>query len=126
MPALLPIVLTDGITPQTLNPSGRVGNKTTFRSTDKATLETQSTLDVTVNDNSLSQRVIMKYSDPQEFINADNGLTEFVDTAIGDINMRIPRAMTPAARELFVRRMFSHLLDATLASVALSGENFWA
>jgi hypothetical protein len=126
MPTSRPIVLTDGVTPITLNPTGRVGNKSSFRSSHKANLAVQTVCDITVSQNGSSQRNIVKLTDPVDFLDADTGVTQFTDQFIGEVNMRIPSSATSAQRSAFVNRLFSAIDDSTINSVVIDGENFWS
>lgn len=118
-----PIVLTDGTTPRTFNPKKRVGNQSTFMTDDKSTRLEEATLKINVSENSLSQRVIVKLDEPQTHLT--EGVVVVDEHALGEVNIRIPLGMSDTARASFVKRLYSAIDDALVASVSEAGESIW-
>lgn len=125
MPNITPVVLTDGTTPLTLNPKGKVNNKTTFLSANAANRAAQSRLTVQVIDGKDSQRVISRLNRPLSVVNADTGLTEVIETMVGEANFRIPYVAETDDRETFLRLFFSQLADSTLKTVLEAGDDLY-
>lgn len=126
MPALNSIVLTDGTTPLTLTPRGGSANgKSIFMSANAATREAQSKVTVQFSENKASARVNFRLDTPITSLDADTGRTSVIEHNIAQVDIRVPLVATQAERLQFVKRVFSCLSDATLASVLQTGEELY-
>jgi hypothetical protein len=126
MPAITPVVLTDGTTPVTFKPIGRNGDQTVFRTTSAVNLAAQSELKVTSSYKGSHQRIILKYTRPETETSADTGETVVVENALAEFNVRIPSGMTSVEREAFIKTALSALSDTSLDAVLVDGEGFWS
>jgi hypothetical protein len=128
MPAITPVILTDGTTPVTLAPVGgdNVTGQTRYRSNDGATVAANSEVlfSSKITPQKL-QRQYIRFNQPITALSADTGETIVRESVIVEINIRIPSVATQADRETAVRRAFDSLSSSAFETELTTGEGQW-
>lgn len=116
------VVLTDGITPETLIAYSNQNGNVKFRTISHANREVQHSLSHARKVTTSADRDIVRIREPLAVVNSDTGQTYAEDAMSAEINIRIPANATAAQRTAFVKRAFSVYLTAALEDVLVSGE----
>lgn len=128
MPAISPIVLTDGTTPVTLSPVGgdNVSGQTRYRSNTAATVAANSEA---LFSNKITpqklQRQYVRFNQPVTAVSADTGETIVRENVIVEINIRVPAVATQSDRESAVKRAFDALSASAFETELTTGEGQW-
>lgn len=128
MPAIKPIVLTDGTTPVTLSPVGgdNVSGQTRYRSNNAATVAANSEA---LFSNKITQqklqRQYLRFNQPVTALSADTGETIVRENVIVEINIRVPSVATQSDRESAIKRAFDALSVDAFETELTTGEGQW-
>jgi hypothetical protein len=128
MPAIKPIVLTDGTTPVTLSPVGgdNVTGQTRYRSNNAATVaaNSEALFSNKITSQKL-QRQYVRYNQPITAVSADTGETVVRENVIVEINIRVPAVATQSDRESAIKRAFDALSADAFSVELTTGEGQW-
>lgn len=129
MPAISPIVLTDGSSPVTLTPVGgsSIAGQTRYRSTSASTPAANSEVLFSdkLNANTKVQKQYFRLNHPHTAVSADTGEEIVLGNVTVEINVVVAPSIPNAVRELAIKRAFS-AVDAGALSVELTtGEGQW-
>jgi len=125
MPAIKPLVITDGTTPVTLNPVSLSKGVSDFRSAAAANRASEEKLHFEARDTKAGQRQYIRYVSPVTEVSADTGVTSVVENCIIEITLRVPDVVTDAQRLAFVKRGFDLAGSGSLLTELTTGEGQW-
>jgi hypothetical protein len=125
MPAVTPIVLTDGTSPVTLNPDDRRNGKTYYSADTAATQSANETAQFSSSKSNDVLRQAFKTTSPVVGIVSETGETIVRDRVIIETTVRVPGVCSPEQQEAAVRRHFDALSSGALETELTTGEGQW-
>lgn len=126
MPAFQPVIITDGTTPKTFNPSNR-NNAGTFdyvQANVNSVLEAETIRTIQTQD-SRFRKFYMRYAKPQVAIDTDTGVLTTVGTSLyGERSVSIPLNVSLTDRQKYVKYLKD--LDTAFYVQLENGELTWS
>jgi len=127
MPAIQPIVLTDGTTPVTLGPTSHTAGQTLYRASGAATRAANATLRFKYRDQNGVLRQVVRFTKPVLSVDSITGDTVVIDNSIYELSTRVPGSASPEHQEQGVLEFMSIVSETgvTLRDELTTGEGQW-
>jgi len=127
MPAIQPIVLTDGTTPVTLGPISHTAGQTLYRASGAAIRAANPSLTFKYKEQNGVLRQNVRLTFPVTSVDGVTGDTTVLNNALYEFSTRVPGEMSPAEQERAAQLFFSLLsgTGVTLLTELTTGEGQW-